>query len=134
MDKVESNDIVLITGKIKSIRYDREIMSQGNEVNIGGWNKVQLEDINPLIGKYTTSSDEIELKMTSTPTRDAYLNREIYALLRERSDGTFQALVWDYEDSGLCVPNDVAKAYAVEDDLMRLRHASEVNWKSSCGW
>ena len=126
--------LILLSGKIKSINYSREIIPQGNDVVIGSWENVQFDNIKSLIGGYTSRSAEVELKMTSVPTRKAYYNRKTYVLLQRASNGKLQALIWDYVDGGLCIPRDMAKAYLIEDDIKNLRQSNVVKWNSDCDW
>ena len=132
MDKMETQDVILLSASIQSLGEPREMPSQGNEVNIGALFKVQLEDITPLIGQLASNSVEVDLAMASAPKE--YRNREMYVLLARARDGNLMSLTWDYVRSGLCIPKEMAKAYSIEDALVRLRQAGAVNWKPSCDW
>ncbi len=132
MDNAKTNDVILLTGSVESIQYDREIVPKGDEVIIGSWDRVRLNDIKPLIGHFAHRSADVELIMTSAPRE--YRNREMYVLLKGTPDGKLQALTWDYVEGGLCIPRDMAKAYLIEDDLKRLRQSNAVKWDPGCDW
>ncbi len=134
IDKAQPQDLVLLSGNVQSIKYDREIVPQGEDVIVGALFKVRLSDLKPLIGHPVSPSMEVELAMASMPARNVYRGRGLYVVLKTALNGRFQTLGWDYADSGLCIPKDVAKTYLIEDDLMRLRQAGAVNWKSDCKW
>ena len=132
MDNTKVQDVVLLTGSVKSIQYDREASTDGDEVIVGAWFKAQLDGVKPLIGQLEASSVEVDLTMTSAPRE--YRNREMYVLLKGTPDGKLQALTWDYVEGGLCIPREMAKAYLIEDDLKRLRQSNAVKWDSGCDW
>ncbi|MDQ2798955.1 MAG: hypothetical protein M3Y13_04850 [Armatimonadota bacterium] len=133
-ENAHSQGVVLLNGKIKSINYSREIIPQGYDVIIGSWENVRLDNIKSLIGNYASRSAEVELKMTSMPTRKAYRDRKMYVLLKKKTNGKLQAITWDYVDSGLCIPREMAKSYLLEGELKRLRQSNAVKWDSGCDW
>lgn len=132
MSQIKPSNIVLLSGSIKSIKYERDIVPQNGDVFVGSWNRVQLDDVKALVGHFGSRAAEVELTMSAMPTRRAYLDKEIYVLLKTEPDGSFQTLVWAYADGGLCIPSDAAKALLIEDELSQLRRAGKVNWKPDC--
>lgn len=132
MPQSHPDNIILLSGKIKSIKYERDIVPQNGDVVLGSWNTVQLDDVKALVGHFGSRDAEVELTMSGMPTRKAYLDREMYVLLKTELNGSRQTLMWDYADRGLCISGDAAKAYRIEDELSQLRKAGKVNWKSDC--
>ena len=67
MDKAKSQELVLLSGNVEYIKYDREIVPQGDDVIIGGWFKARLDGLKPLIGHFAAHSAEVDLHMIGTP-------------------------------------------------------------------
>ena len=132
VDNLEGQDLVLLRGEIESVEEVRELPSQANEVNIGAQVRVRLGVTEQLIGRLDSSHAYVDLTMASVPQAGGL--RDIYVLGNRRSDGSLQALQWNYQSSGLCIPHDMARANSIEDDIMALRRAGRVEWNPDCAW
>jgi hypothetical protein len=132
ISQTNPDNIVLLSGSIQSIKYERDIIPQNGDVVVGSWNRVKLDDVKALVGHFGSRAAEVELTMSAMPTQKAYLDKEVYVLLKSRPNGSFQTLMWAYADSGLCIPSDAAQALFIEEELSHLRRAGKVNWKADC--
>jgi hypothetical protein len=118
--------ILFVKGRIEAAEYlgglmDDDTAAKNGEPFIDGADyRVQLRITQVLIGQPRRPELYLTLTITDAPPGDAH--PDIFLLLKQEPEGQIAPIDWDFAENGVCIDEDTARAYGIENAIKAIRN------------